>query len=249
MNLKNVMYTTGAAMALFGTTAVTTITANAAVSPTQQTQQAKSNDNGKTQQAKSNNGSKTQQSNTKANDADKSKASSTANKADATPAKTQTATNTNANQNGNSNRAANTKDANKVVNNSSNSNTNNSNANNNTATKTESKQSTSTTFDQKAPRLTGSTYKSENAGFKTSVKNTHANKDVTVNYSINTYESDGSASSKPFQIKIYKDGSLYKTINASSGTATGSFSAPKGTYTLQVLTSQSTHYTGGLSVK
>lgn len=247
MNLKNVMYTTGAAMALFGTTAVTTITANAAVSPTQQTQQAKSNDNGKTQQAKSNDSTKTQQSNAKANDADKSKTTSTAKKADTTPAKTQTATNTNANQDNGSKQSSNTADANKASNN--NGSNNSTNANNDASTKTDNQQSNSTTFDQKAPRLTGSAYKSENAGFKTSVKNRHTNKDVTVNYSINTYESDGSASSKPFQIKIYKDGSLYKTIDASSGTATGSFSAPKGTYTLQVLTSQSTHYTGGLSVQ
>lgn len=249
MNLKNVMYTTGAAMALFGTTAVTTITANAAVSPTQQTQQAKSNDNSKAQQAKSNDSSKTQQNNTKANDADKSKTTSTANKADTTPAKTQTATNTNANQDNGSKQSSNNADANKTNTNSGSNSTSNSSANNNAGAKTDDKQSNSTTFDQKAPRLTGSAYKSENAGFKTSVKNRHANKDVTVNYSINTYESDGSASSKPFQIKIYKDGSLYKTIDASSGTATGSFSAPKGTYTLQVLTSQSTHYTGGLSVQ
>ncbi|MGF2385449.1 hypothetical protein [Lentilactobacillus otakiensis] len=230
MNLKTMMYTTGAAMALFGTTAVTTITANAAVSPTQQTQQTKSNDAHKANGSQANKSQTTQATATaKSADTSKSKTTSTPAKDNNAAAKAQTTTNNNANQNKNATNTPGTQSINAVT--------------------TDSNKTASTKFDQKAPRLTGSTYKSENAGFKISVKNTHANKDVTVKYSINTYESDGSASSKPFQIKIYKDGSLYKTIDASSGTATGSFSAPKGTYTLQVLTSQSTHYTGGLSVQ
>lgn len=241
MNLKTMMYTTGAAMALFGTTAVTTITANAAVTPTQQTQQAKSKDVNKANDGQASKKQAAQTSTaTKANDADKSKTTTTPAKTSNTPNKTQTTTNTNANQNGKSAKTSGNNNADKAI---------TPDTHSASAATTNSNKTASTKFDQKAPRLTGSTYKAENAGFKTSIKNTHANKDVTVKYSINTYESDGSASSKPFQIKIYKDGNLYKTINASSGTATGSFRAPKGSYTLRVMTSQSTHYTGGLSVQ
>ncbi|GAA2983410.1 hypothetical protein [Lentilactobacillus parakefiri] len=235
MNLKTILYATGAAMGIFATSATAGTTANAAVSPTPQSQQANktntgnqtanSSKNQQTSQSKSNT-DKAAKDSAAAKGADQSKAATT------TPAKTQTTA------------------GNKATTPAKTTTNNNQQSNNSTPSKAADKAATtSTTFDRRAPRLTGSAYKSENAGYKPTVQNTHASKNVTVKYSINTYESDGSASSKPFQIKIYKDGSLYKTINASSGTATGSFSAPKGTFTLRVYTSQSTHYTGGLSVE
>lgn len=242
MNLKTILYATGAAMGIFTTSAVTGATANAAVTPTPQSQQAnKTNTNSQTANTNKNQQSNQSKSNTdqSAKKTDQSKtdqnkaATTTPAKTQTTPTKTGNQTNTPAKSNSSSNQQAN----------------NSTPAKTTTLAKTTNSTATATTLDQRAPRLTGSAYKSENAGFKPTVQNKHANKNVTVKYSINTYESDGSASSKPFQIKIYKDGSLYKTINASSGTATGSFSAPKGTYTLRVYTSQSTHYTGSLSVE
>ena len=214
MNLKNILYVTGAAMGIFTTSAVAGVTANAAVTPNQQTQQS----------TKAGNQTKQNSTTTPA----------TQNKDNQSTSQKNTAGNSATKSNQNANQSETTSKKTPATNNQNN-NTNKQSSNNQTATKTNN--ATSTNFDQRAPRLTGASYKSENAGFKTSVK-----------YSVNTYESDGSASSKPFQIKIYKDGSLYKTINASSGSISGSFKAPKGTYTLRVYTSQSTHYTGGLSV-
>ncbi|ORN05510.1 hypothetical protein [Lentilactobacillus parabuchneri] len=225
MNLKNILYVTGAAMGIFTTSAVAGVTANAAVTPNQKTQQS----------TKAGNQTKQNSTTTPA----------TQNKDNQSTSQKNTAGNSATKSNQNANQSETTSKKTPATNNQNN-NTNKQSSNNQTATKTNN--ATSTNFDQRAPRLTGASYKSENAGFKTSVKNSHANQDVNVKYSVNTYESDGSASSKPFQIKIYKDGSLYKTINASSGSISGSFKAPKGTYTLRVYTSQSTHYTGGLSV-
>ncbi len=199
MNIKRVIYTSGAALAMLGSTFVTAGVINADTTPvgTQQT---------------------------------------TSKKADQKKANQQTANKDK--QNGDSGSA-------KVDKNSQAGST--ANKNNNANKANDGQAASATKFDNRAPRFTGSQYKDENAGFKQSVT---ANKDnSTLEYSVKTYESDGTPSSKPFQIKIYKNGSLYKTINTNSGSANGTLTVDRGTYSLKVFTSESTHFTGGLDLQ
>ena len=99
----------------------------------------------------------------------------------------------------------------------------------------------------KAPRFSGSNYNASNKGYSTSVTATHDNS--TLSYNIQTYNSNGTPSNKPFAIGISKNGSPYKLIKSTTGSLKGSLTVNEGTYTLQVLTPQSAgHFTGGLSV-
>lgn len=99
----------------------------------------------------------------------------------------------------------------------------------------------------KAPRLGGSNYNVDNKAYSTSVTATHNNS--TLNYNVQTYNSDGTPSNKAFAIGISKNGSPYKVIKSTTGSLKGSLTVNKGTYTLQVLTPQaSSHFTGGLSL-
>lgn len=101
-------------------------------------------------------------------------------------------------------------------------------------------------YTHKALRYTGSSYTDANKGYTSSVTATQNNS--TLNYQVSTYDSNGNSSTEPFAVKIYKNGSLYKTFTSTTGAAKGSLNVDKGTYTIQVLTSASAHYTGGLSL-
>ncbi len=244
MTLKHILYTSTAALAMVAPTLVTGVVANAATgTPAQTTAQAgKANDNKQTSDENANptsvKATNSQAAKTNDNKATNNKAASSA------PAKTsQTAASDHASAN---NDVKATPAAN----------------NNATPAKTDATQSlskvdfgafkTSTPtkvaqdYNHKAPRYTGSSYTNANQGYSTSV--TATNDNSTLNYAVSNYNSDGSASSQPFAIKIYKNGSLYKTFKSNTGAAKGSLNVDKGTYSLKVLTSASAHYTGGLSL-
>lgn len=232
MTLKHILYTSTAALAMIAPTLATNVVANAATgAPAQTTAQAgKTNNN---QQA----GKAT--NNKQAGDKTTNQATAKANDNKAADNKTTSSTPVKVSDHASNNNSVKT-----------------------TPAKTDATQSlskvdfgvfkTSTPtkvaqdYTHKAPRYTGSSYTDANQGYSTSVTSTNDN--ATLNYAASTYNSDGSASSQLFAIKIYKDGSLYKTLKSSTGAAKGSLNVDKGTYSLKVLTSASAHYTGGLSL-
>ncbi|MFD1124103.1 hypothetical protein ACFQ22_01835 [Lentilactobacillus raoultii] len=252
MTLKHILYTSTAALAMIAPTLATSVAANAATgAPTQTTAQAgKTNNNQQAGKAINNKqaGDKT------TNQATAKAGNQNTNQTSAKTANSQAAK-------ANDNKAADNK-ATSSTPAKANDHASNNNSVKTTPAKTDASQSlskvdfgafkTSTPtkvaqdYTHKAPRYTGSSYTDANQGYSTSV--TATNDNATLNYAVSTYNSDGSASSQPFAIKIYKDGSLYKTLKSSTGAAKGSLNVDKGTYSLKVLTSASAHYTGGLSL-
>lgn len=247
MTLKQLLFTSGAALAMFGTTTLSTIVANADTAPAKTQTTANANKDQNSQNKSQNNAN-----NNKAND--NKAVNQSANTAKTTPAQS------NAKQNASAaNSTSQKNDSPAKTNPTTNNGSAASNTNKGQSAKTDPVKTTpakvaagnansasATSFDQRAPRLTGTTYKTYNKGLSASVT---ADKDnSTLNYSVKTFESDGTASNKPAQLKIYKNGALYKTINASSGSTDGSLKVDKGTYSLRVYTSASTHYAGGLSI-
>lgn len=232
MTLKHILYTSTAALAMIAPTLATSVVANAATgAPTQTTAQAgKTNNNqqaGKATNNKQAGDKTTNQATAKAND---NKAAD--NKATSpTPVKASDHASTNNSVKATPAKTDATQSLSKV---------------DFGAFKTSTPTKVAQDYTHKAPRYTGSSYTDANQGYSTSV--TATNDNATLNYAISTYNSDGSASSQPFAIKIYKDGSLYKTLKSSTGAAKGSLNVDKGTYSLKVLTSASAHYTGGLSL-
>lgn len=96
-------------------------------------------------------------------------------------------------------------------------------------------------------RGTGSQYNSQNSGYNTTVTSTSLLSQLS--YKVQTTDNDGSISDNPFSIRIYKNGSLYKTISSSSGTLSGSLWVGSGTYTVKVYTTNgASHWTGGLTL-
>ncbi len=257
MNLKSILYTSGAALAMFGTTALSTVVANADTTSakTQMTAPAKTtNDaNRSTNNQKAAENHQSAGSTGTANVAKSANDGNKANAGSAVAAKKDNNNQTAAGKQTNNNQSAGTNTANAQAQQTKANPTNaqdNQKKNDNKQTAAQTASSTTsgntTQFDHQAPRLTGTTYRSYNSGFSASAK--APNDKATLHYSVKTFESNGTSSTKPFQIKIYKNGHLYKTIKTSNGSATGSLTGDAGTYSLKVRTSQSAHYAGGLSV-
>lgn len=72
---------------------------------------------------------------------------------------------------------------------------------------------------------------------------------TVLKYHVTEIEARGDESNQPFKIRIYKNGSVYKTIDGNSGTASGAMNIGQGTYTIVVIGNQSSSYQGGLTVK
>lgn len=98
-----------------------------------------------------------------------------------------------------------------------------------------------------APRQTGSSATSANDGYNTTVTATGLlNK---LSYKVNTSADSGADSDNLFSIRIYKDGTLLKTISSDGGTLSGSMWVGSGTYTIKVYTTNgASHWTGGLTL-
>lgn len=72
---------------------------------------------------------------------------------------------------------------------------------------------------------------------------------TVLKYHLTEIEARGDESNQPFKIRIYKNGSVYKTIDVDSGNANGSLPVEKGNYTIEVLGTQVGSYQGGLAVE
>lgn len=231
MTLKHILYTSTAALAMAAPTLATSVVANAATGAPAQTTQTAKNDNKQANQANDKNAGKTND-NKAASTAPTSTAPAKANSSAAnTPAKS-----TPAKDNTDTSKATPAKtDATQPV-----------NKIDFGSFKASTSKAVAADFTHKAPRYTGSSYTDANKGYTSSVTATQNNS--TLNYQVSTYDSNGNSSNEPFAVKIYKNGSLYKTFTSTTGAAKGSLNVDKGTYTIQVLTSASAHYTGGLSL-
>lgn len=222
MTLKHILYTSTAALAMAAPTLATSVVANAATGAPAQTTQAAKNDN--KQQAK-----QTANSNTNTGKTNDNKTTSTT-PASTAPAKTNSSAVSTPSKSTSAKTDA-TQPASKI---------------NFGTFKASTSKTVAADFTHKAPRYTGSSYTDANKGYTSSVTATQNNS--TLNYQVSTYDSNGNSSNDPFAVKIYKNGSLYKTFTSATGAAKGSLNVDKGTYTIQVLTSASAHYTGGLSL-
>lgn len=83
--------------------------------------------------------------------------------------------------------------------------------------------------------------------FKASVKALEDN--TVLKYHVTEIEAHGDESNQPFKIRIYKNGSVYKTIDVDSEAASGSLPVDKGNYTIEVVGTQDGSYQGGLTVE
>jgi hypothetical protein len=72
---------------------------------------------------------------------------------------------------------------------------------------------------------------------------------TVLKYHVTEIEARGDESNQPFKIRIYKNGSVYKTIDVDSGTASGSMNVNQGTYTIEVIGSYPGDYQGGLTIE